>query len=77
MKKMERYYLFQFKNHLKQNRPGHIVSSLYVTKYCEQELCTNRTLEYYLERTLPVRAVEQTALLLSYVKLFAPLGRAW
>ena len=59
---------------MKQNRPGHIVSSLYVPKYCEQELCTYRTLEYYLERTLPVRGVEYTALLLSYVKPFAPVG---
>ena len=33
-----------------------------------------RSLEYYLERTLPVRAVEHTALLLSYVKPFAPVG---
>ena len=60
MKKTERYYLFRFKNHLKQNRPGHIVSSLYVHKYSE--------------RTLPVRVVEHTALLLSYVKPFAPVG---
>ena len=74
MKKTEKYYLFQFKNHMKQNRPGHIVSSLYVPKYCEQELCTYRTLECYLERLLPVRAVEHTALLLSYVKPFAPVG---
>ena len=59
---------------MKQNRPGHIVSFLYVPKYCEQELCTYRTLECYLERTLPVRAVEHTALLLSYVKPFAPVG---
>ena len=59
---------------MKQNRPGHIVSSLYVPKYCEQELCTYRTMECYLERTLPVRAVEHTALLLSYVKPFAPVG---
>ena len=59
---------------MKQNRPGHIVSSLYVPKYCAQELCTYRTLECYLERTLPVRAVEHTALLLSYVKPFAPVG---
>ena len=33
-----------------------------------------RTLEYYLERTLPVRAVEHTAFLLSYVTPFAPVG---
>ena len=33
-----------------------------------------RTLEYYLERTLPVRAVEHTALLLPYVKPFASVG---
>ena len=74
MKKTEKYYLFQFKNHMKQNRPGHLVNSLYVPKYCEQELCTYRTLEYYLERTLPVRAVEHIALLLSYMKPFAPVG---
>ena len=76
MKKTEKYYLFQFKNHMKQSRPGHVVSSLYVPKYCEQELCysTYRTLECYLECTLPVRAVEHTALLLSYVKPFAPVG---
>ena len=74
MKKTEKYYLFQFKNHMKHNRPGHIVNSLYVPKYCEQELFTYRTLEYYLERTLPVRAVEHTALLLSYIKPFAPVG---
>ena len=59
---------------MKQNRPGYIVSSLNVPKYCEQELCTYRTLECYLGRTLPVRAVEHTALLLSYVKPFAPVG---
>ena len=57
-----------------QNRPGHIFSTLYFPKYCEQELCTYRTLKCYLERTLPVRAVEHTALLLSYVKPFAPVG---
>ena len=76
MKKTEKYYLYQFKNHMKQNRPGHIVTSFYVPKYCEQELCTYRTLENYPERTLPVRAVEHIALLLSYVKPFSPLGRA-
>ena len=59
---------------MKQNRPKQIVSSPYVSKYCEQELCPYRTLECYLERTLPVRAVEHTALLLSYVKPFAPVG---
>ena len=48
MKKTERYYLFQFKNHMKQNRPGHIIGSPYVPKYYEQELCTYRMLEYYL-----------------------------
>ena len=32
MKKTEKYYLFKFKNNMKQNRPGHIVSSLYVPK---------------------------------------------
>ena len=30
-KKTERYYLFQFKNNMKQNRPGYIVCSLYVS----------------------------------------------
>ena len=74
MKNTERYYLFQFKNHMKQDRPGHIISSLCVPKYCEQEPCTYRSLECYLERTLPVRAVEHTALLLSCVKPFAPVG---
>ena len=74
MKKTEKYYLYQFKNHMKQNRPGHIVTSFYVPKYCEQELCTYRTLENYPERTLPVRAVEHIALLLSYVKPFSPVG---
>ena len=37
-------------------------------------MCTYRTLECYLERTLPVRVVEHTALVLSYVKPFAPVG---
>ena len=74
MKKTEKYYLYQFKNHMKQNRPGHIVTSFYVPKYCVQELCTYRTLENYPERTLPVRAVEHIALLLSYVKPFSPVG---
>ena len=74
MKKTGKYYLYQFKNHMKQNRPGHIVTSFYVPKYCEQELCTCRTLENYPERTLPVRAVEHIALLLSYVKPFSPVG---
>ena len=74
MKKSEKYYLYQFKNHMKQNRPAHIVTSFYVLKYCEQELCTYRTLENYPERTLPVRAVEHIALLLSYVKPFSPVG---
>ena len=67
MKKTEKYYLYQFKNHMEQNRPGHIVTSFYVPKYCEQELCTYRTMENYPERALPVRAVEHIALLLSYV----------
>ena len=74
MRKTEKYYLFQFKNHMKQNPLGKVVISLYVPKYFEQELCTYRTLEYYLERTLPVRAVEHIALLLSYLKPFAPAG---
>ena len=39
-----------------------------------RELCTYRTLECYLERTLPDRAVEHTALLLFYVKPVAPVG---
>ena len=76
MKKTEKYYLYHFKNHMKQNRPGHIVTSFYVPKYCERELCTYRTMENYPERTLPVRAVEHIALLLSYVKPSPPLGRA-
>ena len=59
---------------MRKNRPGHIVTSFYVPKYCEQELCIYRTLENYLERTLPVRAVEHTALLLSYVNPFFPVG---
>ena len=74
MKKTEKYDLFQFKNHMKQNRPRHEVSSLYVSKYCEQELCTYRTLKYYLEGALPARAVQHTGLLLSYAKPFAPVG---
>ena len=37
-------------------------------------MCTYRTLENYPERTLPVRAVEHIALLLSYVKPFSPVG---
>ena len=49
---------------MKQNWPGHIMSPLYVHKYCQQELCKYRTLEYYLGRTLPVRALEHNALLL-------------
>ena len=74
MKKTEKYYLYQFKNHMKQNQPGHVVTSFYVPKYCGQELCTYRTLENYPERTLPARAVEHIALLLSYVKPFSPVG---
>ena len=74
MKKTGKYYLYQFKNHIKQNRPGHIFTSFYVPEYCEQELCTYITLKNYLECTLPVRAVEHTALLLSYVKPFSPVG---
>ena len=37
-------------------------------------MCTYRTLENYVERTLPVRTVEQTALLLSSVKPCSPVG---
>ena len=72
MKKTGKYYLYQFKNHMKQNRPGHIVTSFYVPKYCEQELCTYRTLENYPERTLPVRAVEHIALFFVLCKAFLP-----
>ena len=74
MKKTDKHCLFQFKNHIKQNRPGYVVSSLYVPKYCEQEMCKHRTLEYYLERKLSAMAVEHSALLLSYVKPLAPVG---
>ena len=74
MKKTGKYCLFQFRESYEAESVWYIVSSLYVPKYCEQELCIYRTLECYLERTLPVRAVEHTALLLSYVKPFAPVG---
>ena len=48
--------------------------STYVRKY--QQLCAYRTLENYLERTVPLRNSTSTKLVLSYVKpTFAPIGR--
>ena len=74
MKKTQDYFIFHLNEHIKQSRKGHVFSTFYVRKYQQPELCAYRTLENYLERTLPLRSSTGTKLLLSYVKPFSPVG---
>lgn len=66
-------YVFLIKDHVKQDRPGKLLSSVVVKKYAKQELCVYSTLQHYLNRTQLFRKEGNTRLLLSYVKPFHPI----
>ena len=55
MKKTPDYYLLYVRDHVKQDRPGNVLSSFFVRKYPKEPLCVYCTLEHYLERTQLVR----------------------
>lgn len=68
------YYLFHIKEHVKQDRPGKLLSSVFVRKYPKEQLCTYTTLQHYIDRTGPFRNAEHAQLMLSYVKPHHPVG---
>lgn len=72
MTKTPEYYLFHIQQHVKQDRPGKLLSSVFIKKYTREELCVYTTLQHYIERTKLCRDAEQ--LLLSYVKPYKPVG---
>lgn len=74
MKKTPDYYLFYVRDHVKQDRPGNVLSSFFVRKYPKEPLCVYCTLEHYLERTQLVRDYDNGHLLLSYVKPYRHIG---
>ena len=74
MKKTPDYYLLYVQDHVKQNRPGNVLSSFFVRKYTKEPLCVYCTLEHYLERTQLVRDYDNGHLLLSYVKAYRHIG---
>ena len=74
MKKTPDYYLFYVWDHVKQDRPGNVLSSFYVRKYPKEPLCIYCTLEHYLERTQLVRDYDNGHLLLSYIKPYRHIG---
>ena len=59
--------------HIKQNRRGNVFSTFYVRKYQQPELCAYRTIDNYLESTVPLRSSTSTKLLLSLWNLFHQL----
>ena len=71
MKKTDDYYVFHLTYHVKQNRPGNVVSLFYVRRY-QQELCVYKTLETYLDRTSSLQSGSK--LIASYVKPYYPVG---
>ena len=66
MTKTDEQFVFHVTNHMKQNRPGNIFSTVHVRRYRQTELCVYRTLEHYLERTAQLRS--SSKLLVSSVK---------
>ena len=66
MTKTDEQFVFHLTDHMKQNRPGNIFSTVYVRRYHNPELCVYRTLEHYLERTSKLRS--SSKLLVSSVK---------
>ena len=68
------YYKFYIQKHVKQDRPGKLLTSFVVKKYSKEELCVYSTLEHYLDRTLSFRDTGREQLLLSYVKPHHPIG---
>ena len=66
MTKTQEQFVFHLTEHLKQNRPGNIFSTVYARRYHQEELCVYRTLEHYLERTSHLRC--NSKLLVSFVK---------
>ena len=55
MTKTDEQFVFHVTDHMKQNRPGNIFSTVHVRRYHRTELCVYRTLEHYLERTAQLR----------------------
>ena len=74
MKSTPEYYLFYLQDHVKQSRPGNVLSSFFVRKYPKQELCIYSTLGHYLDRTKSLRHSSSTQLLISYAKPYRPIG---
>jgi integrase len=55
MTKTVKHYVFHLNDHVKQNRPGYVFSTVFVRRYHQQEVCVYRTLEHYLDRTAAIR----------------------
>ncbi len=72
MKKTDDYYVFHLTDHVKQNKPGNVVSTSHVRRYQQEELSVYRTLETYLDRTLSLRSGSK--LIVSYLKPYHPVG---
>ncbi len=66
MTKTNEYYVFHLNDHVKQNRPGYVFSTVFVRRYQPQEVCVYRKLEHYLDRTAAIR--RSNKLLVSFVK---------
>ena len=66
MTKTEEQFVFHLTDHMKQNRPGHVFSNIYVRRYHQAELCVYQTLEHYLARTSKLR--RSSKLFVSFVK---------
>ena len=66
MTKTEEQFVFHLTEHLKQNRPGSVLSNICARRYRQEELCVYRTIEHYLERTAKLR--RSSKLLVSFVK---------
>ena len=66
MTKTAEQFVFRLTDHMKQNRPGHVFSTVHVRRYHQAELCVYQTLEHYLARTSTLRS--SSKLFVSVVK---------
>ena len=66
MTKTAEQFVFRLTDHMKQNRPGHVLSTVHVRRYHQADLCVYQTLEHYLARTSTLRS--SSKLFVSVVK---------
>ena len=74
MKKTDKQFTFVLTDHVKQNRPGNVMSAFCARKFTDEKLCVYSVLEAYLERTKDLRKGSQ--LLVSYAKPYKPVGNS-